>query len=161
MQKPNPRGCCGNPGTCLKCAQGQKSLKGLQRATLCTDRAQTSRNVSRTVELFPPHQRFGQRCEHEEMCPKEKIKSHLYIHKCGLNFMKTLPHPPFIYIYLYFFPLPLAQTLHLTSKPARVISTSTHLISPHYPSRAIHAAAGIHPRPPPNAPSFPTTRTIA
>ena len=59
MQKPNPRGCCGNPGICLKCAQGQKSLKGLPRATHCTDRAQTSSNVSPTVELCPPHPTFG------------------------------------------------------------------------------------------------------
>ena len=29
MQKPNPRGCCGNPGICLECAQGQKKLKRL------------------------------------------------------------------------------------------------------------------------------------
>ena len=59
MHKPNPRGCCGNPGICLiKCAQRQKSAKGLPRATHCTDRAQTSGNVSPTVELCPPHPTF-------------------------------------------------------------------------------------------------------
>ena len=59
MQKPSPRECCGNPGIYLLCAQGHKSLKGLPRATHCTDRAQTSGNVSPTVELCPPHPTFG------------------------------------------------------------------------------------------------------
>ena len=43
---------------CLKYAQGQKSLKGLPRATYCTDGDQTSGNVSPTVELCPPHLTF-------------------------------------------------------------------------------------------------------
>ena len=47
-------GCCGNPGICLIHAQGQKSLKGLPRATHCTGRAQTSSNVTPTVKLCPP-----------------------------------------------------------------------------------------------------------
>ena len=53
--------------------------------------------------------------------------------------------------YIPFFPppLPLAQKPHLTWK------------FPHYLSRAIHAAAPILSPPPPNAPSFPTTCTIA
>ena len=36
MRKPNSWGCCGNPGICLIRAQGQKSSKGLPRATHCT-----------------------------------------------------------------------------------------------------------------------------
>ena len=86
MQKPNPRGCCGNPWICLKCAQGQKSLKGLTRATHCTDRAQTFGIVTSTVEVCPPHPRFGRRCEHEEICPKKKINIYTYT---------------YIYIYIY------------------------------------------------------------
>ena len=53
MREHHPRGCCGNPGICLTCAQDQKSSKGLPRATHCTDRAQTSGNVTPTVELCP------------------------------------------------------------------------------------------------------------
>ena len=77
---------------------------------------------------------------------------------CDLNLFKTLPParppPPF------YSPLSLAQTPRLISKSARVINTSTHWISPHYISRAIHAAAATPP-PAPNVPSFPTTHTIA
>ena len=47
-------GCCGNPGMCLIRAHDQKSLKDLPRATHCTDRTQTSGNVTPTVELCPP-----------------------------------------------------------------------------------------------------------
>ena len=54
MRKHHPRGCCGNPGIWLKYAQGQKSSKGLPRATHCTDRAQTSGNVTPRTELCPP-----------------------------------------------------------------------------------------------------------
>ena len=50
---------------------------------------------------------------------------------------------------------------NLISKPARVINTSTPWISPRYRFRAVHAAAAIPTTPAPNAPSFPTTRTIA
>ena len=87
MQKPNPRGdvaktrgCCENPGICLKCAQGRKSLKGLPRATHCTDRAQTSSNVSPTVELCPPHPTFGTKVRTRRDAPKIKKKSQLYIY---------------------------------------------------------------------------------
>ena len=38
--------------------QGQKGLKGLPRATHCTDRAQNSGIVTSTVELCPPHPTF-------------------------------------------------------------------------------------------------------
>ena len=72
MQKPNPRGRCGNPGICLKCAQGQKSLKGLPRSTHCTDRAQTSSNLSPTVELCPPHPTFRIKVRARRDVPKEE-----------------------------------------------------------------------------------------
>ena len=58
MWKPQPRGCCGNPWIFLIRAQGQKSSKGLPRATHCTDHAQTSGNVTPTVESCPPHLTF-------------------------------------------------------------------------------------------------------
>ena len=74
VQKPNPRGCCGNPGICLKCAQGQNSLKGLPRATHCTDRAQTSGNVTPTVELCPPHPTFRTKVRARRDVPEEKTK---------------------------------------------------------------------------------------
>ena len=74
MQKPNPRGCFGNPGICLKCAQGQKSLKGLPRAAHSTDRAQTSSNVSPTVELCPPHPTFGTKVRARRDVPEGKTK---------------------------------------------------------------------------------------
>ena len=54
----------------------------------------------------------------------------------------------------------ICKTPHLTSKSARVINASTHLISLHYLSRAIHIHASAAIQPPPRS-SFPTTRTIA
>ena len=83
----SPRGCCGNPGVCLKCAQGQKSLKGLPRATRCTDRAQTSSNVSPTVELCPPHPTFGTKVRTRRDAPEGK-KNHNYTHTYN-------PQPPY------------------------------------------------------------------
>ena len=64
----------------------------------------------------------------------------IYYHSVLAHTMIPPPPPP-----LFFPPLPRAQTPHLTSKSAKVINTSTHLISPHYLSRAIHAAAPINP----------------
>ena len=80
MQKPNPRGCFGNPWICLKCAQGQKSLKGLPCATHNTDRAQTSSNVSPTVELCPPHPTFGTKVRARRDVPEGR-KIYIYIYK--------------------------------------------------------------------------------
>ena len=81
------------------------------------------------------------------------------------NYMwpKPLENPsPLPRFFFFFFPLILAQTPHLISKSAREIETSTHWISPHYLSRAIHAAAVIlSPPPAANAPFFPVTPTIA
>ena len=82
MQKPNLRGCCGNPGICLECAQGQKGLKGLPRATHCTNPAQTSRNATPTVELCPPHPTFptkvrARRDVHEEQNKMTIIHIHI------------------------------------------------------------------------------------
>ena len=77
----SPRGCCGNPGICLRCAQGQKRLKGLPRATHCTDRAQTSSNVSPTVELCPPHPTFGTKVRTRRDTPEgEKQITIVHIH---------------------------------------------------------------------------------
>ena len=72
---------------------------------------------------------------------------------CDLNLLKT-------FVSSSFPSLSLAQTPHLISKSARVMNTSTPWISLRYLFRAVHAAAAI-PTPVPNAPSFPTTRTIA
>ena len=81
MQEPNTGECCGNPGICLKCAQGQKSLKGLPRATHCSDRAQTSSNVSPTVELCPPHPTFGRKVRaRRNACARRKKTTQIYIH---------------------------------------------------------------------------------
>ena len=74
MQKPNPRGCCRNPGICLRCARGQKSLKGLPRATHCTDCAQTSGNVTPTVELCPPRPTFRTKVRARRDAPEEEKK---------------------------------------------------------------------------------------
>ena len=73
-----PWGCCRNPGICLKCAQGQESLKGLPRATHCTDRAQTFGNVSPTVELCPPHPTFRTKVRAQRDMPEGKSIYHNY-----------------------------------------------------------------------------------
>ena len=96
MQKPNPRGCCGNPGICLKCAQGQKSLKGLPRATRCTDRAQISGNVSLTVELCPPHRTFGTKVRARRDVPEGHLKTQLYIYILSSHF--SLHLAPLLFI---------------------------------------------------------------
>ena len=80
MQKPNPRGCCGNPGICLECAQGHKRLKGLPRAPHCTDCAQTSGNVSPTVELCRPHPTFRTKVRARRDVPEEKKITIVHIH---------------------------------------------------------------------------------
>ena len=80
MQKPNPWGCFGNPGICLECAQGQESLKGLPCATHGTNRAQTSGNVSPTVNLCPPHPTCGTKVRAQRDVPEGKKKSQLYIY---------------------------------------------------------------------------------
>ena len=86
----SPRGCCGNPGICLKCAQGQKSLKGLPRATHCTDRAQTSGNVSPRVESCPPHPTFGTKVRARRDVPEGKknitlIDIHIHINTSAVS----------------------------------------------------------------------------
>ena len=45
-------------GFVLSVPKAKKVLKGLPRATHCTDRAQTSGNVTPTVELCPPRLTF-------------------------------------------------------------------------------------------------------
>ena len=70
-----------------------------------------------------------------EVCtPQNSGRRHMW--RCGVIYI-------YIYIYIYFPPLPLAQTVHQTSK------------SPHYFSRSTHAAAPIH-APPPNPKLFKT-----
>ena len=86
MQKPDPRGCCGNPGIFLKCAHGRKRLKGLPRATHCTDRAQTSGTVTAWVELCPPHPTVRTKVRARKDVPEETkttmIRTHIYIYIC-------------------------------------------------------------------------------
>ena len=87
---------------------------------------------------------------------------------CYLNLLKTLrplppPHTLFVSFFLSFFLLSLAQTPHPISKSARVMNTSTHWISPHYLSRAIHApdaipTPSVPPTPPPSPPPAPSPR---
>ena len=53
-----------------------KKFEGLPRATHCTDRAQTSGNMTPTVELCPPHPTFrtkvrARRDVHEETPPRQ------------------------------------------------------------------------------------------
>ena len=60
----------------------KKSLKGLPRATHCKDRAQTSGNVTPTVELCPSHPTFGTKVRARRGVPEEKKKNeiiHLHI----------------------------------------------------------------------------------
>ena len=92
MQKPNPRGCCGNPGICLACAQGQISLKGLSRATYCTDRAQTSGTVTPTVELCPPHPTFRTKVRARRNVPEgKKNDNYTYTYKAPLRGLGGVP----------------------------------------------------------------------
>ena len=60
---------------------------------------------------------------------------------------------------MFFFSFPprqsLACTPHLISKSARVINTSTPLISPRYRFRGVHAAAAIPTNPRPQSPLLP------
>ena len=92
MQKPNPRGCCGNPGICLECAQGQKSSKGLPRATHCTDRTQTSGNVTPTIELCPPHPTFRTKERARRDVSEEKKKdNYTYTYKAPLRGVAGVP----------------------------------------------------------------------
>ena len=74
MQKPDPRERCGNPGICLKYAQGQKGLKDQPCATHCTDRPQTSGNVTPMVELCPPHPTFRTKVRARRDVPEEEKK---------------------------------------------------------------------------------------
>ena len=64
--------CCGNPAICHKCAQGQKSSKGLPRTTHCTDRAQISGIVTSTVELCPLHPTFRTKVQARRDVPEEE-----------------------------------------------------------------------------------------
>ena len=96
MQKPNPRGCCGNPEICLKSAEGKKTFKDLPRAAHCTDRAQTSGNVCPTVELCTPHPTFRTKVRARRDVPEgKKNNTILHIHTDML-----LPASLFCYVVL-------------------------------------------------------------
>ena len=73
MRKHHPRGCCGNPGICLSRAQSQKVFEGLPRATHCTDRAQTSGNVTPTVRLCSPHPTFRTKVRTRRYVPQDNF----------------------------------------------------------------------------------------
>ena len=92
MHKPNPWGCCENPGICLTCTQGQKSLKGLPRATHCTGHAQTSGNVTPTVELCPPYPTFRTKVRAQRDVPEEKRDDNCtYTYKAPLRGVRGVP----------------------------------------------------------------------
>ena len=57
-RNPNSGDVAETRGFALSVPKAKIGLKGLPRATHCTDRAQTSGNVSQTVELCPPHSTF-------------------------------------------------------------------------------------------------------
>ena len=89
MRKHHPWGRCGNPGIPLVHAHGQKGLKGLPRATHCTDRAQTSGNVTPTVELCPPHLTFLINVRARRDVP-EKKKCLVYVYKFKARQVKSV-----------------------------------------------------------------------
>ena len=80
MRKHHPYGCCGNPRICLIHVQGQKSLKGLPRATHCTNRAQTSGKVTPTVELCPPPLTIRIKVRARRYVPEEAKMTIIRIH---------------------------------------------------------------------------------
>ena len=91
MRKHHPRECCGNPGICLKYAQGQEKLKGLPRATHCTDRTQTSGNVTSTVELCPPHLTFRIKVRARRGVPEKK---NIYIYRYVYMYLLRMWYSP-------------------------------------------------------------------
>ena len=97
-RNPIPRDVAETRGFNLKCAQGQKKLKGLPRATHCTDRAQTSGNVSPTVELCPLHPTFRTKVRARRDVPKGK-KSHNYTYTYRLY--RLLLYTSEVYIFTY------------------------------------------------------------
>ena len=58
-------------GFALRVARAQKGIKGLPRATHCTDRAQTSGNVTPTVELCPSPPTIGTKVRARRDVPEE------------------------------------------------------------------------------------------
>ena len=83
-KNPNPGDVAETRGFAISVPKAKKSLKGLTRATHCTDRAQTSGNVSPAVELCPPYHTFGTKVRARRDVPKRKkkitiIHVHIYI----------------------------------------------------------------------------------
>ena len=79
-RNPIPAGMLRKPRDWPQVCPRTKKIKGLPRATHCTDRAQTSGNVSPTVELCPPHPKFRKKVRARKDMPEGKKKSQLYIY---------------------------------------------------------------------------------
>ena len=79
---PDPGDVAEHPGICLVHAQGKKRLKGLPRATPCTDGAQTYGNVTPTVQLCPLHMTFRIKVRAKRGVPEPPpptiIRTHIY-----------------------------------------------------------------------------------
>ena len=74
MWKPQPQGCCGNPGIWLMHAQGQNSLKGSPRATHWTDRAQTFRQRDPNGRIVPTASNVSDKGASTKRCARREKK---------------------------------------------------------------------------------------
>ena len=73
-RNPIPRHVAETRGFALSVPKDKKSLKGLPRATHCTDRAQSFGIVTLTVELCPPHLTFRTKVRARRDMPQENKK---------------------------------------------------------------------------------------
>ena len=78
MRKHHPRGCCGNPGICLIHAQGQKKIKGLPRATHCTDHAQNLRQRDPNGRIVPTPSDVSDKGASTKRCARRKKENGKY-----------------------------------------------------------------------------------
>ena len=73
-------------GFALSVPKAKKKLKGLPRATHCTDRAQTSGNVTPTVELCPPLLTFRTKVRARKDVSEEKKMTNIRMHSSCTKF---------------------------------------------------------------------------
>ena len=63
--------------------KAKKKIKRLPRATHCTDRAQTSGNVTTTVTLCPPHLTFRVKVRARRRVPEKEKKRTIHVYIFG------------------------------------------------------------------------------
>ena len=80
-ESPSP-GMLRKPGDLPQVCPRLKSLKGLPRATHCTDRAQTSGNMTLTVEFCPPHLTFRMKVRAQRGVSKKKNGNYTSTYTC-------------------------------------------------------------------------------